>query len=1418
MGPFQYPPVFVGTSNCALAVYKKYVPKGKNGATIEKFLTNLDLNLKEGFTEETATLINKKYGYGCLLIDQLGRTAIQIPSKNKMKLIMLQAFDQHVYESAAIVTKKDGPAQGEPDIEGPIPFNNIYEIKWPIAAKYEPTRVEFYTGDWYDLAVRICDQGPKFIYRTDLDNTTKQYIAGLTTANVEYKRPSAPPALGLFDEVDAKLRSLRERYPHNFTKRDPLELEYLRLADFHGGVQWYDKPQRGFEVDFNQAYRAAAELKLSGYTHFAFPHYPVYWTEVYDGQQAIALDIITGHSGFAHLSDINFAEVPNPLREYLTKQCHNRAVFTSPEITYLADNGATFTIQSMAFNQYSQNIDWDFADDADNTTRTKNINRVLIGKLITDTKSFEATLLVSKAVTEYYRHALGDTLTRVDDTSEKYDRISYEKEVPPAYKQQYHIHAYILAYLRIAMWELLADIDPGNVIKINVDAVHLKQLPPTFPVDIDNSPLGRPGAIKIRPARTRGTPSQGGNAVQLIPDVAFPDKLGKIVNEGRLKPQRLLLGGAAGSGKTRAVSKQTSLTCVSAFSNKLTIALQDSLSKHEDKDVNVKTLHKQYDVAFCDHTYHVKRIPTDHLHNLDDILLAPPKLIKNIVNALISYGKRITITYGAGQATMDKPAAIKLVEYLQKRFSETILPGSSRMEKELYELSEEFRNDPEIDEVVELQHNLRNIEREREKEVVKLIPTRSDAAGNTVRYPDNIPEKESAKVYERYRGVISQQRHDIYRAIKPLLAKYVQKFRYVDTAIAIREYLEDVPNNVMVTPTNYRRLELNGQITKASPTHHKYRYLTHVRKAKKIFRKKGEIVVVPAGEVEPELLADLEKGRCEHMHVYTVHSCQGETIEGNIYIDITAMFDPDIFYSAITRPRKMSNIVLFGEFAPPPDKFTYDTQCDGCVRAQVAAFAAGKGAYNACCGKPECKAGYEESFRAWKARNAPIRHPGAPVIPEQPIIIPEIPEPTPKAEFYHPSICKFADASMIRVDLGGESGNRCFNFGSYKQYVHSDIIRKLMSAMGDNFNLNEVPEHTNIATRLWLDIDIPVSSDKVELISQFIDSATTAGDNKVLQSTKGKLHIVVNIDPALPEPTYEEYVVRGRLVPAGVVLDYSARGKTALLYYFSRKIREIMGDNVTDKEWKAAFDMGARGMRAAYSIKAKGGKCESRGYYEPIEMKGMSADIDDKISAIYDCSIYKPVTGTVRPELYMEISEYAREYDTGVADRLNKLKEKYRGYEVRDGSVYVDGREYKITSEFINDTLKNMPEYRAIGANWRTTCQNVANIMPNDYDPHYLLNEWSKRGDAAKEYNEKNNQDTWRMIAKGAKMEYYNNSACWLLWNAGIRPDDKPTPVNVPIPTNKPRAQRERKVDTKKNEQPHTPCEVSDYEHECLDI
>ena len=83
------------------------------------------------------------------------------------------------------------------------------------------------------------------------------------------------------------------------------------------------------------------------------------------------------------------------------------------------------------------------------------------------------------------------------------------------------------------------------------------------------------------------------------------------------------------------------------------------------------------------------------------------------------------------------------------------------------------------------------------------------------------------------------------------------------------------------------------------------------------------------GDIVHALEAPLEVGKgknCELRHGFTVHSVQGETVHGNVFIALEAASNNNVLYTAVSRARGKHQIKMFKE--PVPTDMTYIEQSD----------------------------------------------------------------------------------------------------------------------------------------------------------------------------------------------------------------------------------------------------------------------------------------------------------------------------------------------------------------------------------------------------------------------------------------------------------------------------------------------------------
>lgn len=103
-------------------------------------------------------------------------------------------------------------------------------------------------------------------------------------------------------------------------------------------------------------------------------------------------------------------------------------------------------------------------------------------------------------------------------------------------------------------------------------------------------------------------------------------------------------------------------------------------------------------------------------------------------------------------------------------------------------------------------------------------------------------------------------------------------------------------------------------------------YMSAAGKAPKfmVMKKTGKFY---NGDIVHELEAPLEVGKnCELRHGYTVHSVQGETVEGNVFAALEAASNNNVLYTLISRARKHHQIKMFKE--PVATDMTYIEKSD----------------------------------------------------------------------------------------------------------------------------------------------------------------------------------------------------------------------------------------------------------------------------------------------------------------------------------------------------------------------------------------------------------------------------------------------------------------------------------------------------------
>lgn len=71
------------------------------------------------------------------------------------------------------------------------------------------------------------------------------------------------------------------------------------------------------------------------------------------------------------------------------------------------------------------------------------------------------------------------------------------------------------------------------------------------------------------------------------------------------------------------------------------------------------------------------------------------------------------------------------------------------------------------------------------------------------------------------------------------------------------------------------------------------------------------------------VIGDKPETKCQIQHAFTTHSIQGETAEHNLFIHAERMFDLRMFYTAISRARKLSQIFIVIDTTPPLSSYIF---------------------------------------------------------------------------------------------------------------------------------------------------------------------------------------------------------------------------------------------------------------------------------------------------------------------------------------------------------------------------------------------------------------------------------------------------------------------------------------------------------------
>jgi hypothetical protein len=139
----------------------------------------------------------------------------------------------------------------------------------------------------------------------------------------------------------------------------------------------------------------------------------------------------------------------------------------------------------------------------------------------------------------------------------------------------------------------------------------------------------------------------------------------------------------------------------------------------------------------------------------------------------------------------------------------------------------------------------------------------------------------------------------------------IAEFKRLGRCIAV-DQVKDMykVDDMVLSGTNEIKDMYTKMLTGIDPIREKY-YITENNR----LHSNGEIIV---SSTKPELC------KSEIRHCFTTHSIQGETALFNLFIDSARMFDARMFYTAISRAKKLSQIVIIES---PPAEFKYENAC-----------------------------------------------------------------------------------------------------------------------------------------------------------------------------------------------------------------------------------------------------------------------------------------------------------------------------------------------------------------------------------------------------------------------------------------------------------------------------------------------------------
>jgi hypothetical protein len=901
-----------GVTNCLLKILRKNI-------SIE--ITRLRLKYKDTKTKKLKELINcyvdkrdiidmkdaqlngkgldiwqidilaRKLGVNVILMDQLGENWVEISCKgsstsNKKRNVKMIVSANHCYQTDVLDEK---------------PVRIVYTddiIRDLVASKYMK---QVYQNTDEVIGFREYRDDEHCVYKIksnifyneiDFEMNKDSYDMVFTKASRKY-----------IDFIGKNNLMLPQHLDENITK-------FLKKADsfMHKSV-WINKQnkQKKFNsYDCNKSYPSAildygCVQKRDLQKHYKWPKFPTQFYKCRKDQEEEMLE----KTGFCQISNVNLEKCHKYIsaRQYL----QNNGKYPNPILKYLRSLGATFDIDYVLFNPEKTNLEWDL-DLNDKVTNNK-----FIGRLIVNNDGKEKIYASTEQDFKHIHYIVNKNPAYQYIDHKLYENGMYEIEYmrtkPRKERIRYHyLHAYILAYSQINLLNTVLKCDYDTILKVNVDAVYTTQ-------NLKSS--NEWGEFKLEKTNYQVT-ERDISMKCLIRDIDLDEYEVKEISH--IFRGNLSCGcGRAGFGKT-----YHNLSNGGRFYNQIVLSPENVLKDMIKETYNLPcvTIHNYFKINVRGKTILRSIEGQEHLQDEEPITdhYLPPKECARLIlenhyypNIVIDEGTKVTKT---------------IMDYIMKVVKFTgqyvhILLDLREKDGQLGQLGPK-----EGDQIID-NHEFQNIYQYREKHLTSH------------RCKDSILENLLECVYNADIPNPFDNEFGLYirtKEIKENLNLFSSRFNKA-SVYELKEEVQD--GDSILNPTSWIRNGINEIFVHAEPSINGDKSVLYINRPY-FCKKKGEIpyrkvrkslneciekdiklkrefirhtLVDIEGNLRPEKVWEFS----ELAYAETIHSAQGRTLQGKIYIE-TYMIDwsPRLLYSALSRASYMSQIEIIN---PSGDRF-----------------------------------------------------------------------------------------------------------------------------------------------------------------------------------------------------------------------------------------------------------------------------------------------------------------------------------------------------------------------------------------------------------------------------------------------------------------------------------------------------------------